>query len=76
MTGSTPFTKQSLRFKLVSSVHSAHTVGRLLGGTSWLPFGPAESVFDNVIILTMHALYLCQEQAVVEKTPRFSKETH
>lgn len=45
------------------------------GVTSWLPFSPAESVFDNVIILTTHALYLCQEQAVLEKTPCFRKET-
>lgn len=46
------------------------------GVTSWLPFSPAESVFDNVIILTTRALYLCQEQAVLEKTPGFRRETH
>lgn len=47
-----------------------------VGVTTWLPFSPAESVFDNAIILTTFALYLCQEQAVLEKTPRFRKETH
>lgn len=75
-----PFTEQSLRCKLVYSVHSAHAVGRLLWGggvMSWLPFSSAESVFDNVIISTMHALYLCQEQAVLgKKNTRFSEKTH
>lgn len=46
------------------------------GLASWIPFSPAESVFDNVIILTTRALHLCQEQAVLEKTLRFRKETH
>lgn len=44
--------------------------------TSWLPFSPAESVFDNVIILTTCTLYLSQEQDVLQKTPRFRKETY
>lgn len=43
---------------------------------SWLPFSSAESVFDNVIISTMRALYLCQEQAVLEKKYRVSEKTH
>ncbi len=40
-------------------------------GQAWLLLSPTESAFDNIIIYTVRALYLCQEQIMQEKSPFF-----